>query len=311
MNNFLRKIFTTGFVLFFVYAIAIFGVFYFNYNHTFDYPAAIKNKYDRLESLKKTPKIIICGGSSSSYSIDSGDFEQSFNMPVVNTTLAMSLGSRFHLNMVKDYLCENDIVIYIPEYEFYYGNEDGDDFLYTTAFYDYEIIKDFTQFQKQKMIQKSVLLMMDYYLGSLQKLRKTSNLSDKQYLRESYNKYGDNISLLSKEVGKVKVESPNRYQKLKDTLLSKKFIAEIESFQKLCTEKNVAFFMSFPPIEKSQYSPKFWRDINQYVKVSKIHFLGNPDDFVYDSSYFYDSSYHLMGKGRRIRSEKLKNYLLK
>ena len=165
MNSFIRNI-----VIKFVYLLSLIGILigatiFLNYNHKIDYPAAIKGKYDRLDSLKTAKKIIITGGSSSSYSIDSRLLQKKLSVPVINTSLAMSLGSNFHLNMTKDYLRKGDVVLYIPEYEFYYGNELGDDFLYTTAFYYPQIIKDFTSEQKNIGLNKMIRLPVDFFIG--------------------------------------------------------------------------------------------------------------------------------------------------
>ena len=116
MNRFLKNILLKLIILLFFISLFVGGAIYFNYNHKIDYPAAIINKYQRLDSLKKTAKIIICGGSSSSYSIDSELLEKTLKKPVVNTSLAMSLGSKFHLNITKDYLQKGDVILYIPEY---------------------------------------------------------------------------------------------------------------------------------------------------------------------------------------------------
>ena len=69
----------------------------------------MRGKYKRLDSLKHIQKIIICGGSSSSYSINSQLLETTFKIPLVNTSLAMGLGSKFQLNFIKDYVYKDDI----------------------------------------------------------------------------------------------------------------------------------------------------------------------------------------------------------
>ena len=120
MKKFLFKIVVKSVIFIFLIILVIGGAILFNYNHKIDYPAAIKNKYERLDSLKHTQKLIICGGSSSAYGINSGLIQKNLHIPVVNTSLAMSLGSNFQLNLTKDYITKNDIVLYIPEYEFYY-----------------------------------------------------------------------------------------------------------------------------------------------------------------------------------------------
>ncbi len=278
---------------------------YLNYNHKIDYPAAIKGKYERLDSLKNTNKIIIAGGSSSSYSIDSEQLQKRLNIPVINTSLAMSLGSEFHLNSTKDYLKKGDVVLYIPEYEFYYGNESGDDFLYTTAFYYPKIVKDFTPAQKVNGLKKVIRLPVEFFIGFIKKQFQKSEGTSLQYNRSSYNFLGDNISLISIATTKIEKEKKSRYQKLKSKKLSKRFLKFLTIFNEICLKKGVKLIVTFPPIEESQFDYRFLKDIFYLQQETGITFIGSPRDYIYDASLFYDSSYHLNGKGRRLRTLKL------
>ena len=113
----------------------------------------------------------------------------------------MSLGSKFHLNLTKEYLNEGDIILYIPEYEYYYGKENGDDFLYTTFFYSPSIFKDFTLTQKKSSIINAIRLSTNFYLGLL----KQKNKPSLQYKRAAYNYLGDNISLRATTSSKIKL----------------------------------------------------------------------------------------------------------
>lgn len=278
------------------------GSVYLNYNHKIDYPAAIKGKYERLDSLKNMQKIIIAGGSSSSYSIDSELLQKRANIPVVNTSLAMSLGSEFHLNITKDYLKKGDVVLYIPEYEFYYGKESGEDFLYTTAFYYPKIIKDFTPEQKMNGLKKAIRLPIDFFIGFIKKKFQKSIGTSLQYNRASYNFLGDNVSLISIDITKINKEKKNRYQKLKSKKLSKRFLKFLINFNEICLEKGVKLIVTFPPIEESQFDHRFLKDIFYLQQETGITFIGSPLDYIYDASLFYDSSYHLNGKGRKLRT---------
>lgn len=307
MNQFLKKMTSVILLTFMFFCSLVTGVVLVKYNHAEDYPASIKSKYERLDSLKNTEKIIICGGSSSSYSIDSKEFQNQFKMPVINTSLAMSLGSYFHLNMVKDYLNKGDVVIYIPEYEFYYGKENGDDFLFTTAFYYPEMIKDFTDSQKLKLVHNSIRLSSDYYTKSAFSTSKKKKSKNKQYNRQSYSFIGDNISLIDVDTTKIEIGSSTRYERLKSFAISTMFLEHIESFNTLCNSKGAKFYITFPPIEESQYDRRFRDDIISLKENSVIKFIGDPADYMYSVEYFYDSSYHLNGLGRDIRSNKLIN----
>lgn len=305
MNKFLKKtIILLGGVAGLIFLL-ISATIIFNSNNHIDYPTAIRGKYARLDSLKHTKKIIICGGSSSSYSINSQLLETTFQTPVVNTSLAMSLGSKFQLNLVKDYLHKGDIILYIPEYEFYYGNENGDDFLYTTAFFYPKVINDFTLNQKATFIKKAVTLTVNYFVSLIKKQFEGTQLVDKQYNAASYNSIGDNISLTEVKKTKIKEDPKNRYQKLRNHEPSAKFISFLKKMNTECIEGGVNLVVTFPPIEQSQYDKRFLTAINIVKRKTGIQFIGNPADYVYQYQYFYDSSYHLNGLGRKLRTQNL------
>ncbi|QTE23052.1 hypothetical protein [Polaribacter cellanae] len=301
MNKFLKHIAIIISVLLLLITVYVGETFFANYNHKIDYPAAIIDKYKRLDSLKDTSKIIIAGGSSSSYSINSKLLGKTFLKPVINTSLAMSLGSRYHLNLTKKYLTKGDVILYIPEYEYYYGKENGDDFLYTTLFYAPAIFKDFTQFQKKSFFKKAIRLSTKFYISLLKKKEATPT----QYKRESYNYLGDNISLVSVNDSKIKAEKINRYQKLKSKEISRKFVTFLQKMNLICKEKDVQLIITFPPLEKSQFDNHFLQDINELRKETNLIFVGDPTDYLYGADLFYDSSYHLNGEGRKIRTKKL------
>ncbi len=309
MKKFIVKLLNKLGILLLFIVVLIGGAVLLNFDHKVDYPAAIIGKYKRMDALRDKNKILICGGSSSSYGINSAALGNAFGLPVVNTSLAMSLGSRFHLNLTKDYLKKGDVIVYIPEYEFYYGNEKGDDFLYTTAFYYPFIITSFSEAQQRNVMKESVRLSLEFFSGYVKRSFSEDKQENLQYRRESYNDMGDNISLVKVQNSKITPQIKNRYQKLKSSIISSEFIDFLSTFNKECKNKGVKLVVTFPPLEKSQFDNRFLDDINTIKKNTDIEFVGNPEDYLYDSELFYDSSYHLNGRGRKIRSQKLINEL--
>ena len=305
MNRFLKKIGLNLLLFILLFCIYNGGVLYLKYNHEIDFPAAIIDKYERLESLKKESKVIICGGSSSSYGIDSEMLQTALNKPVINTSLAMSLGSEYHLNITKDYIEKGDVILYIPEYEYYYENESGNKFLYTMVYYYPQIIKDFTMKQKIRLFINGVKLSTNFYLGLFDR----KNIPSLQYTRVAYNVYGDNVSLVAEKKSKINKSEKTRYQKLKSKKISKKFISFIKEMKAICKEKGASLLVSFPPIEQSQFDDQFVKDIIKVKKESGVDFIANPESYVYNSNFFYDSSYHLNGEGRVLRTKQLINTL--
>lgn len=305
MNKFLIKLGGFFLKLLALVCLLIAGTILLNYNHPSDYPAAIKGKYERLDSLRSTTKVIIAGGSSSSYSIDSKLLQDALKMPAVNTSLAMGLGSLFHLNLTKEYIHKGDVVLYIPEYEFYYGKEVGGDFLHTTAFYYPQMMKDFEVDQQFAAVKNMIRLPIDFFSGFVMRLFKRNKGTSLQYTRTSYNYIGDNTSLISEEASKVKREDINRYQKLPSNKVSTRFLNFLIDFNQFCLKRGAKLVISFPPIEASQFDHRFLEAVAKVQKETEIPFLDSPMKSIFTADLFYDSSYHLNGKGRKLRTGQL------
>ena len=75
---------------------------------------ALRDKYDRLTSLEE-PKIVIIGGSSTAFGLDSGMIGEHTGMPVVNFGLYASLGTKAMIDLARRHIGEGDIVVLAPE----------------------------------------------------------------------------------------------------------------------------------------------------------------------------------------------------
>ena len=71
-------------------------------------------KYERLKAIDE-PKVIIVGGSSVAFGLDSALLEQHVGMPVVNFGLYATLGTKIMMDLSKANINEGDIVVLAPE----------------------------------------------------------------------------------------------------------------------------------------------------------------------------------------------------
>jgi hypothetical protein len=278
-------------------------------DHPTAYPATIIDKYNRLEKLKKSETIIIAGGSSSCYSIDSDLLEKTFSLPVVNTSLAMSLGSYFQLNILKSSLKKGDVILYFPEYEFYYSNLEGGDMLYSSFYFHPNIVKDFTHKQKLNLFLKSFKLTINGIRNSSFKRPSKTNSKITQYSRLAYNNNGDNTFLLKETTSKFDRNLLNRYQKMKSKKISSEYIQFLKEFKAYCISKEVTFVIGFPPVAAIDYDIQFQKDAKTIQQNLKHTFLGTATKNVFNDSLFYDTSYHMIGEGRKLRTTLLINDL--
>ena len=108
MNKFLiRLVKNLSFFLIIIFMYVSIAI-YINVDDPNSYPAVIIDKYSRLKELKDQNKIVIIGGSSSCYSIDSKLLSEEFALPVVNTSIAMAIEASYQVNSIKKYLKKGD-----------------------------------------------------------------------------------------------------------------------------------------------------------------------------------------------------------
>ena len=75
---------------------------------------ALDDKYERLNTVEG-PKVVVVGGSSVAFGLDSEKLEEYIGMPVVNFGLYAALGTKVMLDMSESGIGEGDIVIISPE----------------------------------------------------------------------------------------------------------------------------------------------------------------------------------------------------
>ena len=77
------------------------------------------------------------------------------------------------------------------------------------------------------------------------------------------------------------------------------------NFNDFCLKRGAKLVISFPPIEASQFDYRFLEAVEKVQKETGIPFLDSPMKSIFTADLFYDSSYHLNGKGRRMRTKQL------
>ena len=74
----------------------------------------LDEKYDRLASIEE-PKVVVVGGSSVAFGLDSQKMEEQLGMPVVNFGLYAAIGTKAMIDLSRDQIKEGDIVVLAPE----------------------------------------------------------------------------------------------------------------------------------------------------------------------------------------------------
>lgn len=253
-----------------------------------------------------SPKVVVVGGSSVAFGLDSELLSQSIGMPVVNFGLYATLGTKIMLDLSKSNIGEGDIVILAPEMDAqtlslyfnaeaawqgmdsnmgmlrYIAKEDRSDMI--GGLYDYVVAK------------------VKYTLGN--KLNPAG-----VYNRDSFNEYGDivyarpyNTMLLGYD--------PTKTIELTGDIFDDEFVAYVNEYIDWCEKRGATVYYSFCPMNESAVSAATTEEtvlaFYQFLH-EKLHcgIISNVNDYIIEENYFYDSNFHLNDAGVVLRTSLL------
>jgi hypothetical protein len=279
-----------------------------------NYLAAVLEK-DRLIRTTPSPKIILVGGSNLAFGIDSRMMEDSLHMRVVNMGLYAKLGLRYMLAQVKPYIKRDDIVVIVPEYDQFYGNfSEGDNTLNTALLYapadrigdfvkSYSVI-DVVLRPRVENVRRSFFQATASAFGVKNKYFPPD--TNPVYNRHSFNQYGDVVSHLGKKSMNPDSIFVKELPPPKD--FNKRTLSELNEIGDAARERGAHAYFLFPSYIDRSYKINVAAIDWLKARLSKgmnVPILGSPADFVYPSSWFFDTRFHLNGIGRGPRTAKM------
>lgn len=262
--------------------------------------AAIIDKHRIIKEID-SPRLVFVGGSSLAFGLDSESVEKQLGINVVNMGLRATFGLRYILQEVKPYIKSGDTIVIVPEYQQFYGMQEGTSELFRT------IINSFPQGLRYVSSFKQCLAFFSDYpnfirLQIIRSLRRASrknpeDFEDPVYCRSCFNQNGDVISHLTRQ--------PKDITRLslfpKDIKFSPGSVDLLNDFYSYALSKGARVFVIFPSIPRGQYEKERTRLDGLYSQLKntlKIAMLSTPSDGVYPEDYFFDTVYHLNIRGR-------------
>lgn len=287
--------------------VAVFGIGFFAepvYDQTF--LGALAPKYDRLNAIDE-PKIIVVGGSSVAFGLDSQLLAEHVNMPVVNFGLYATLGTKIMMDLSKANINRGDIVILAPEMDaqtlsLYFNAEAALQGMES----DWDMLRHIPKDNYSDLaggIYSYVTKKLQYLSGS-GKPDPTG-----VYNRDSFDEFGDivyprphNTMLLGYD--------PNKIIELTPELFDREFIDYVNDYTAYCGEQGATVYFSFPPMNESAMSSAntedtlfdFYRYLYENLSCQVI---SNVNDYIIEENYFYDSNFHLNESGVILRTSLL------
>ncbi len=259
----------------------------------------------------ETPKLVIVAGSNALFGISCSQINKETFVSCLNGATYAGLGIDYILTRARSWLKPGDLVLLPLEYEHY--TDDGKP---TAALIDYLLARDPKYLLSLNLINQfrfiSGIPLKRVQEGIVVKF-KTPQPWNSYYQSENINEYGDETGnrkadITQKEIKAIaKINSNNKIGK---SLTSSQGISRIIKFINWCENHNIKVIATWPntiwfDVYKEPREQEFFQSIEQLYQRLGVPVIGKPEDFMYDKSMFYDTSYHLHDLGVNLRTKQL------
>lgn len=262
-------------------------------------------KYERLNAVDE-PKVIVVGGSSVAFGLDSALLEANVGMPVVNFGLYATLGTKIMMDLSKANINEGDIIVLAPEMDaqtlsLYFNAE--------AALQGIESNWGMLRYIDSDNHSDLVGGLYEYITSKIKYLREGLLDPAGVYNRDSFNEYGDivyerpyNTMLLGYD--------PTRTIDLTAALWDEEFVDYVNDYTAYCEKKGATVYFSFCPMNESAMASTTTEDTlfefySYLYNTLDCEVIGNVNDYIIEQDYFYDSNFHLNDSGVVLRTSLL------
>ncbi len=273
---------------------------------------AYQKKLQIAEKIKER-KIVVVAGSNALFGIDSSMLSNAFHTPVVNAAVNAGIELPCTLFMAKRFIGEGDTVLMPLEYPMYsYNGEAGVqmiDFIFSRAF---DCFWELTWKEQFYIVWHASLKRVWEGYGKYMEKPVTNGV----YGAHHIDKYGDqthtDLQNRSDEMYKEvlqHIEEPEVYgSKFNKDALGWMYL---EKFVSWCKQRNVkVIFMPSTIMRSDSYKNNtkekwFYRHIAEEVRNRGWIYIGDPYDYMYDKSMYFNTNFHLTDEGRKVRSRQM------
>ena len=273
------------------------------YSNTF--LGALPQKVERLESIEE-PKVVVIGGSSVAFGIDSARMEEHLGMPVVNFGLYAAIGTRAMIELSKKSIGEGDVIILAPELDpqtlsLYFSSEN----MLNAIDSDYSIAASLDVDSKLSLIGGLWKHVQAKYAYS----RGTAPDPEGVYNSKNFNEYGDVVWSRPENVMQFHYD-PNTLIDLSPEIIDPDFIDFVNEYIDYCERRGATVYFSYAPmnrlaVEKGSTDGSAYEFSDYLEENINCEFISLIDYYVIDERYFYDTNYHLNDVGVLLRTKLL------
>ncbi len=274
------------------------------------YYAALADK-DSLVRRTAPPRLILTGGSSLPFSINSLEISRALGLPVIDLGLHAGFGLKFILNQIEASMKEGDRLVIVPEYELFSpGHINGSADLASVAVFCPESLRFINSPGQYLTLFRYFPEALKNRLHEIYRVWfETGGGKDifPVYSRNAFNAEGDIRDYLTPVFERVNYADYPRFA------AGEKSFSLLRAFAARAAAMNVKVFFMYPAVTETYYRQH--RDTIKGIAekmrgISGLTLVGAPEDFVFPEKFFYDTVYHLNADGRKVRTQKLIRLLL-
>lgn len=275
------------------------------YRHT--YYAALEKQYDRLVRMEEN-KVILVGGSNIAFGADSCLFQRLYGKPLVSLGLYGLFGTRLMMEISKANLRRGDIVIICPELsEGAFANNMNGEAIWKAV----ENRPDLLFAMNPEAVGSAVQSLIPFAIDKYEYLSSgTQPQNEGVYQYDSVSTYGEILPGLRPanimRTGCLSEPILCRMNEMDDS-----FLDEINRFTAFCTLRGVRVLFSFPPVNAKAINRQGITSDHLYALYDDLSsrlncdIISDPNRYIYDEGYFYDTNFHLNDSGVVLRTVQL------
>lgn len=263
-------------------------------NYLMEFP--VKRK---MLEQKESPRIIFQGGSNVAFGIDSKTISDSLHLPVVNSGLHAGLGLKYIMDSSFSLYRKDDVLVIMPEYEHFFGKGAYGEEI-TLGYLPY--IGTLSDFRNLNYCQFAVVSkgFVQMTLRNILDACKGKSVTEDKfvYSKSGFNEWGDEISHWYKKRDiEPAVESP----------LPELNTAYIDYFATQIAElrKRGVNIVLLPPATSAanvKMNQNKLEELTAMFSLKNIPFSAPCNLFGYDSTYIYNTLYHLNKSGVSVNT---------
>jgi hypothetical protein len=262
---------------------------------------SVASKKDSLLLNEPSPRIIFIGGSNLVFGLNCQMIKDSLTLNPVNAAIHASVGVKYMLENMLQYVKKGDIIVFIPEYQHFYKdwNWCSEELLRIIL----DTNKSNVKLLSLKQIFHCIPFVGNFVFSKFERFSYVKMNDSDIYSIYAFNQYGD--SYLHWNMQRQNTVTPLAALALEK--YNPQVMMEIKKYSQKIREKGASLLISYPGYQDISFlnSEEAIKKIEQEYIASGFTVLGTPERYQMPDSVLYDSSYHLIKAGVDYRTKLL------